>query len=341
MSKPNYIRKLLIHLAIWCCFLLFPLTTAMLEIGSVPKQLIYRLLTAPVLFYANYSLFIPKLLLKKKVLLYIITSITFIIGFNYIAINYIGGSPLDRVEHLITDNNVNMFNSFRRLIPFTFALSIFLLGGIFKIVLTYFEKERDSKLLETQQKEMQLQFLRTQLNPHFLFNSLNSIYSLVRSKSDKAPEAVITLSELMRYMLYEVGEEKVPLEKELDYIKNYIELQKLRLKDSYNVRSNIKGESKGLLVPPLLLISFIENAFKYGTDFKGDTEIDVNILISQNTLNFNVKNIIGLHQSKSKSSGIGLTNIKNQLQNLYGNNYKLHIGPLNGYFIVDLTIKLR
>lgn len=341
MNNPYKIKTILIHLSIWCCFLLFPLTTAILELGNIPEKMLYRLLSTPVLFYANFSFLIPKLLLRKKIILYLIVSIVFLIIFNLIAFQFAGGLPFERIEHLVEENQVKFVKSFKFAIPFALTLSIFLLGGIFKIVLTYFEKERDSKLLENQQKEIQLQFLRTQLNPHFLFNSLNSIYSLVRSKSNEAPEAVITLSELMRYMLYEVEEEKVPLEKELDYIKNYISLQKLRLKDSQNVRSNIKGETKGLYIPPLLLISFIENAFKYGTDFKGNTEIDIAINITENTLNFNIKNIIGLHQSKSKDSGIGLANIKNQLNNLYGNNYKLHMGPLDNYFIVDLTLKLK
>ena len=159
MATSKNIRIVLIHLAIWCCFLLFPLTTAILELGTIPDEMLYRLLTTPLLFYFNFSVLIPKFLFKKKVVLYIILSICFLVVFNYFMINYMGSLPLENIGNLIRANHENVFRGMKYFVPFTFTLSIFLLGGIFRIVLTYFEKERNSKLLETQQREMQLQFL--------------------------------------------------------------------------------------------------------------------------------------------------------------------------------------
>lgn len=226
-------------------------------------------------------------------------------------------------------------------IPVVFSLTIFLLGGIFSLVVDFYKRDRESKVLESEQKEIKLQFLRNQLNPHFLFNSLNSIYSLVQSKSDNAPEAVITLSELMRYMLYEAGDEQVPLEKEINYIQNYITLQRLRLKNTEAVKLNIKGETRHLKIYPLLLISFIENAFKYGTDFKGNTQIDIKIVVENNKLMFNVENIVGLYKRDDKNSGVGLANIKNQLKHLYNNNHELTIEEDKTHYKVYLTINLN
>lgn len=314
----------------------------MREIGNTPKQFLLRLLLTLVLFYTNFSIFIPKLFLKKKVLSYILVSILFVISINFLMQIFITGPPFDHINNQIKQGIAsNHPKSLKYIIPFIFTMSVYLLGGIFKIVLTYFQKENDTKMLENQQKEMQIQFLRTQLNPHFLFNSLNSIYALVQSKSDKAPEAVITLSKLMRYMLYEVQVEKVPLEKDLEYIENYISLQRLRLNRGSKVLLEIRGNASNLYIQPLLLISFVENAFKYGIDYQGNTSIEITIKMEENTLYFYIKNSIGLQKNNPENSGIGLENVKNQLKYLYNNKYKLDISRQGGFFIVDLTLKLK
>ncbi|MEM9678724.1 MAG: histidine kinase [Bacteroidota bacterium] len=166
------------------------------------------------------------------------------------------------------------------------------------------------------------------------------MYSLVRSKSDEAPEAVITLSELMRYMLYEVGEGKVLLEKEINYIKHYIALQRLRLKNAEDVKLNIHGDTKNLKIHPLLLLTFIENAFKYGTDYQGNTHIGIQIDIVDDMLHFKSKNIIGLYKKDTENSGVGLKNIKNQLNYLYNGSHSLDIDTEDSYYKVDLKLKL-
>lgn len=256
-------------------------------------------------------------------------------------LNLLPNLPFEKFESMIkAQENTPIVSDIRYVMLIIFSLSIFLLGGIISLVIDFYQREKHSKELETNQKEMELQFLRTQLNPHFLFNSLNSIYSLVRSKSNNAPEAVITLSELMRYMLYEVGKDKVLLEKEITYIQNYIALQRLRIKDSEDVKLNIKGDTKNLKIYPLLLIGFIENAFKYGTDYEGKTHIDIRIKIDGKTMNFLIKNYIGIYKKDSESSGIGLNNIKEQLNHLYNHKYILKIENDSGYYVVNLILQL-
>lgn len=342
MIKNISYKELLVHIFVWLIISIFPLFTAYIDLGKIPTDLYIRQALRPILFYVNYLFLVPHFLLKRKLFLYIILSIVFLIIFNYVS--------EDLITNIISDEFRRMPEPadgppgplrIRHALPIVFSLSIFLLGGIFSLVVDFYKRERVSKELENEQKEIKLQFLRNQLNPHFLFNSLNSIYSLVRSKSDNAPEAVITLSELMRYMLYEAGDEQVALEKEINYIQNYIALQRLRLKNTEAVKLNIKGETRHLKIYPLLLISFIENAFKYGTDYKGNTHIDIKIVVENNKLFFNVENIVGLYKRDDKNSGVGLENIKNQLKHLYSNNHNLTIKEDQTHYKVYLTINLN
>jgi len=342
LIKQISYKELTVHVLVWICISIFPILTAYIDLGKIPTDLYLRQAMRPILFYANYLVFVPYFLLRRKLFLYILISITFLVLYNYIS------------EELVSNTVVNEFRRIRRpmdmpagpfrirhAIPIVFSLTVFLLGGIFSLVVDFYKRDRESKIMENEQKEIKLQFLRNQLNPHFLFNSLNSIYSLVRSKSNDAPEAVITLSELMRYMLYEAGTEQVPLEKEINYIKNYIALQRLRLKNSEAVKLNIKGETRNLKIYPLLLISFIENAFKYGTDYQGNTHIDIKIEVLDNKLILKVENIIGLYRRDEKNSGVGLPNIKNQLNHLYNKNHDLIIEEDKSNYKVNLTINLK
>lgn len=186
-----------------------------------------------------------------------------------------------------------------------------------------------------------MNYLRKQTNPHFLFNALNSIYSLAYKKSDLVPDAIVTLSELMRYMLYETDNKSVLLEKEINYIQNYLELQKLRLNNVENIVINIHGETKNKPIEPLLLISFIENAFKYGTDYKGTAFVKIKIIIDGNNLDFWVENKIENKKKDAENSGIGLTNIKNRLNLIYPNAHQLTIIETESDYKVHLNLQLN
>ena len=342
LTKQISYKELIVHTLVWICISIFPLLTAYIDLGEIPSGMFLRQLMRPILFYINYLVFVPYILLKRKLFLYILVSILFLLLYNYVSEELISNTMRAEFRNMgMPPNRPGGAFGMRHAIPVVFSLSIFLLGGIFSLVVDFYKRDRLSKELENEQKDIKLQFLRNQLNPHFLFNSLNSIYSLVRSKSDDAPEAVITLSELMRYMLYEAGDEQVSLEKEMNYIKHYIALQRLRLKNTEAVKLNIKGDTRNLKIYSLLLISFIENAFKYGTDYQGNTHIDIKIQVVGNKLNFNVENIIGLYRRDDKNSGVGLENIKNQLNYLYKNNHELIIEEDNAYYKVHLILNLN
>lgn len=215
----------------------------------------------------------------------------------------------------------------------------FVIGAAIKIYMEWKKGETIRNQIQSEKITSELQFLKAQLNPHFLFNSLNSIYSLSVKKSNDTPEAVITLSDLMRYMLYEANRDMVPLGKELEYIKNYIQLQRLRLSDGEQVTLNIYGNERDKKIQPLLFISFIENAFKYGTDYKGRTVVKTVISIKEDSIHFYVRNIIGRYKKNSRSSGVGLKNIRNRLNLLYPDSHTLDIVDDGETFTVSLTLK--
>ncbi|MBL0684229.1 sensor histidine kinase [Aquimarina mytili] len=341
MKRTFRIKEIWIHLICWMCLMSFPIGVNLAQSGNMHSSFLIQLFLNPIMFYANYSLLAPRLLLKKKIIAYILISIAVIVSFNFIANSFLMITPLDRMEYFIRlEEDFPPIKNLRNVIRGIFSLAFFLLGGIFRLMVDFYKRDKLSKETDAQRTKTELQFLKAQLNPHFLFNSLNSVYSLVRTKSNNASEAVLTLSELMRYMLYEANQEIVPLIKETEYIKNYVALQRLRLSNSEDVRLSIKGEYEKKKIYPLLLISFIENAFKYGTDFKGVTDIEIKIRVNQNKLTFNVNNIIGVYRKNIDSSGVGLTNIKNRLELLYPDLHTLEIKEENDRYIVDLTLIL-
>jgi LytS/YehU family sensor histidine kinase len=229
---------------------------------------------------------------------------------------------------------------FFKIFPSFFYVLIVAISTIMKTLSEFYDDQQNKLIAESQRTSTELNYLRKQTNPHFLFNSLNSIYSLAHKKSDLVPDAIVTLSEMMRYMLYETDNRTVLLEKEIDYIKNYIELQKLRLNNIENININVHGDTKNKYIEPLLLISFIENAFKYGTDYKGTAFVKIVIKIEENVLTFWVENKIENSKKDPENSGIGLSNIQNRLNLLYPNAHELNLSTTDNKYIVHLILQL-
>lgn len=224
--------------------------------------------------------------------------------------------------------------------PSFFYILIITISAIIRTLTEFYNNQQNKLIAETHRTNTELIYLRKQTNPHFLFNSLNSIYSLAHKKSDLVPDAIVTLSELMRYMLYETDNKTVALEKEVNYIQNYIELQKLRLNNIEDIIINVHGDTRNKFIEPLLLISFVENAFKYGTDYKGAAHVKIKIFISENNLDFWIENTIENYVKDPDNSGIGLVNIQNRLDLLYPNAHELTINQDNQYYRVHLNLKL-
>jgi LytS/YehU family sensor histidine kinase len=205
-------------------------------------------------------------------------------------------------------------------------------------------QQRDKKELESQTLQSELKFLKSQINPHFLFNTLNSLYALTLKKSDLAPEIVLKLSEMMRYMLYECNEKEVPLNKEINYMKNYLELEKLRHGAKMLIDFKVNGEIINQKIAPLILIPFIENSFKHGINNQvsvGFVNLELNVY--KNDLNMILENSKSPSLPKpsgKKSGGIGLANVKRRMAILYPENHSLDIIESPNTYKIELNLNL-
>lgn len=224
------------------------------------------------------------------------------------------------------------------LVPFFFLKTLMELAKTYSSALK-FQKEKSE--LEVKNINIEKDFLKTQLNPHFLFNTLNNLYGLTVKKSDLAPEVVLNLSEIMSYNLYESNTEKVSLEKELDFIRNYVELEKMRYSTEKDIQLKIEGEENalGLLIAPLLTFTLIENAFKYGLKSKHPF-INIQIKIEKTAFSFIIENDAIFKENSNAYGGIGLENVKKRLQLIYPEKYEMNIGTENNIFTTTLKIDL-
>jgi hypothetical protein len=207
------------------------------------------------------------------------------------------------------------------------------------VVYFFMQNERQHQLKEAQlqlaNQQTELSFLRSQINPHFLFNNLNNIYSLVYHKSEQSLDAIARLSDLLRYMLYD-SHEKVPLQKELEYIHKYMELQQMRFGAQAPAHFEISGDAGKASIPPLLLIPFVENAFKHG-DVKNGNTILIRLGTDTSMIRFSIINTISQHQ-KDGGGGIGLENVRRRLELLYPGRHSLQVQKTKDIFEVQLEI---
>lgn len=221
-----------------------------------------------------------------------------------------------------------------------FSMMSIVFFGISRHIFIYYQLRRSARLLRIEKQQAELNYLRSQTNPHFLFNTLNNIYSLSRDKSDKAPESILRLSKILRFMLYETGGNYIAVEQELKIIADYIELEKLRYDESLRVNFNYDVEEMKQAIPPLLLIPLVENAFKHGvSETRGNPFIDIHLSIKQRQLMLVVRNSSdGIPGEKIKEN-IGLGNLRRQLELLY-EDYYLDVKQETGDFTAILKINL-
>ncbi len=214
---------------------------------------------------------------------------------------------------------------------------------IMKIVSDWVRHQRERKELETQTMQSELRFLKSQINPHFLFNTLNNLYALTLKKSDKAPEIVIKLSEMMRYMLYECNEKRVPLYKEINYLKNYMDLERLRQAKNVDIAFEVAGPVSNQQIAPLLFIPFIENSFKHGLSNHLDQGfVNISLSVEPERIHLYIENSKPSlpNQFHKRSGGIGLVNVRRRLDLLYPERYELDIEDSPTIYGVNLEIEL-
>lgn len=339
--ESGYVKVFLVHMIIWTLLYGFFLFPFFFQLRQIPPDLPMRLGLTIVLFYINYFYLVPRILLEKGTGYYVLVCLG-LIGISIFIMDF-GIAPQPQLPPKFPDNIPPPRNEG----PFHFLFTMinlstpFFVSSFLRIYLEWRKNEDIRKKVENEKVNSELQFLKTQLNPHFLFNSLNTVYSLSVKKSPDTPDAIISLSEMMRYMLYEADKDKVPLSKELEYIKNYVQLQKLRLSDSANVNLKISGEDRGREIAPLMFISFIENAFKYGTDYTGKTFVNISLIIEESKIKFTVENRIGVSRKQVANSGVGLENTKNRLQLLYPKSHDLQIWDDGKNYVVHLSLNLQ
>ncbi|MDQ3142395.1 MAG: sensor histidine kinase [Bacteroidota bacterium] len=290
-----------------------------------------------ILVNINTKLLIPRFMLNQSFFLYIVVLIGLVLLSTPIKI--LSNTTLLQFFSLrtyawVTDPGFNFIS----------LLIVTALSSLVRIPLDWLSIQKEKKELITKNIQTELQFLKNQINPHFLFNTLNNLYALTLKKSDLAPDVVLKLSDMMRYMLYECNEKEVPLEKELRYIHNYIELEKLRLSKPADIRVQITGDISHSSVAPLLLIPFIENSFKHGLKLSiDDSFIHVNLNQTEDAIQFQIINSkppkIAAIFNGSKVGGIGLVNVKKRLEIIYPNRHKLEILDRPDSFEIKLNLQ--
>ena len=219
------------------------------------------------------------------------------------------------------------------------CLVLILIGGFIRLSYSFLRNQNEKKALENAHLNAEVNFLKSQINPHFLFNTLNSIYAQAHHKSEHTEYSILKLSELLRYMLYESGELKVPLERDILYLNNYIDLQRMRLSSKVMIHYNVEGQLEGNTIAPLLLITFIENAFKHGISYTKASVINIDIKIFEKTLTLLVSNPV-TESNSFTNGGVGLKNVARRLELLYAGNYLLDIVHNDHLHIVNLKINL-
>jgi sensor histidine kinase YesM len=284
------------------------------------------------LFYANYLLLTPKLLITGQWLKYIPALILVSIGttalvwyWHVLVDRWIGSHPMPFHMRFV-DTSLTQF----LLLSISLALAISEHNR--RLVIAQQEKE---KLL----KDAELQLLHSRINPHFIFNTLNNIYSLSIVNSPATSDAILRLSSLLRFLVYESGKEAIPVAKELDYIADYVALETIRAPENLEVIFSLEGEKAGV-IHPMLLIPFIENAFKHGRTMKNDTSIVVRIVTDGQHVRLHTENPVIPKENELTESGIGNSNTQRRLELLYPNRHALVVNNDGITYTVDLNIKL-
>jgi len=284
------------------------------------------------IFYFNWYVLIPKYLARNRVLLYVTAVLAMLLLLAVLQ------APIDYFVFPEFNPGLTTLYSYERLLQYVLAgLVTTFISSALKVTGNYIRNERRNKELETQKLITELAYLKSQVNPHFLFNTLNNIYSLAYKHDPETPDAIMKLSLLMRYMLYESNDTLVCLEKEVDHINNFIDLQKLRLREQTSIKLHVQGDLKGKQIAPMLLMTLVENAFKHGLVSKNEIGIIMNLVVQEDGLRFSTTNNTSTHK-KRQYGGIGLENLRRRLNLLYPNQHQLTFEEKDGTFYATLKL---
>ena len=333
--------RTIVHVLAWLAFVtIFQIIHPSEAQKLIRFGILYNFFFIILFFYLNILVFIPRLLSKRRFVLYIS-----VLVISTVLVYFITNSLISFNEQISLSSTIvhEMENIRNTRLPVRSAMLVFLTFAIstsVRVTQQLFKNEEERKEIEQEKIKSELAYLKSQINPHFLFNTLNSIYSIANKESEKTAKAIVKLSGLMRYVLYESDNELVPLTDEISYIQDYIELQKLRIFKNVKVSLQLDGNFKNCFVEPLLLIPIVENAFKHGVDSTTNSEINIVMKTEGQEFSLRVENTI-VESGSSEKSGIGLINLKKRLEMLYANNHILMIDKNDNTYSVKLMLKLK
>lgn len=340
-------NRIIQHVAFWCFYVLI-YTANYEQNGKYAVELLVTMMLIPfhLLFtYTQLYVLIPFFLMKRKIVMYVLFTILLLKITNIFSsvVYFYYVCPL-KYNAILPDVKWTRFLAFD-LSNFKSVFSLCMICGIavsIKLLKKWFYEKDRNQQIEKEKLNMELEMLKAQVHPHFLFNTLNNLYSLTLTQSDKAPMAVTHLSDLLRYMLYECNKNEVPLDKEIEVLRKYIELEKLRYGNRIDISFSASGSIKNNLIAPLILFPFVENSFKHGISEQLDQcWVNLHLHAKGNEFSFNLSNSLSGYASKTGAGGIGLQNIKKRLELLYAGKYNLTINEEGEMYVVKLQMQLN
>lgn len=337
-----FTRYKIYHLVFWMVYITF--WSFLLSSGISWKRdflnaTIFIFFHILVSYFNNYFL-IEWFLFRRKYITYFVS-----LSLSILLVCFPLAIASYRYVPLTDDSQANIWTAGFFIYNFLTILFTVLLTSSIKLFRNWYLKEQTNKELQKLNIENELKFLKSQINPHFLFNNLNNLYALTLKQSDLAPDAVLKLSNILRFGLYESQKQKVPIEDDIQFIRDYIELEKLRLGERTEITLNVDGNTFGKQIEPFLFINFIENAFKHGANpTLGKSFIHIKYIIDEigKKLTFSIINNkphVLNNLDKAKIGGIGLKNVQTRLNILYPGKHELKIADDNENYSVTLTLQ--
>ncbi|MEY2760807.1 MAG: hypothetical protein RLZZ96_707 [Bacteroidota bacterium] len=351
INKTFKFRSLLLHLFFWAFLIALPILLGPNTNSNNPEEIrrsyfwIFYMTSFTVInipfFYLNTEILLPKLLRAKGVIIYLVTltgAIVFMLWVHEELFHWVYSHFIHLEGQGSGSGGPRRGGLMRMIFQLLFYAAI---GTSYRLISDRMQEDEQIKEQENERLKSELSFLRSQISPHFMFNVLNSVVSLSRRKPEMVEPVVVKLSELMRYMIYETNDSIVPISKELAYLESYIDLQRIRFGDDIQINFKHELGPTSSSIEPMLLIPFVENAFKHGVGFIENPTIEIELKDSAKELTFHVANKKGatLNEKKDESSGIGLANVNRRLELLYPSNHELVIKESDSEFEITLTIK--
>jgi two-component system, LytTR family, sensor kinase len=343
MAIRNFIvRYKLYHLFFWLVLFALWYYLRYQDYSTTQKALTVTFIKivdlALLIYICNYIL-VPKLLYKKKYGWFAVAFIS-MIAISSVAKMFIIGNVINNPALLDLSGNWKS-RVYDNVIPHFFLVTA---GVAFKLLFDYTRLQKRLAEVAKEKAEAELNFLKSQINPHFLFNSLNSVYFLIDKENEQARKALHKFSDMLRYQLYECNGERIPVEKEISYLKDYVDLQQLRLNENTIVQFSCASDVKSFAIEPLLLIPFVENSFKHISHFSNGKQNCIQITIGREngTFQFSVYNTTENKQASTiQQGGIGLVNVKKRLELLYPGEYSLNVEEKKEWFGVELNLSIK